>query len=497
MRAVERTIGQTPYSEILKTELKNPAFNEVFSYDRDGNLVLSPVEGGRRNPIKVIDLLNKYGENGVIQITDLGMIKRRAHQLKDIFWHSADAVDYPREKIQLHHAFKVNTKGPNILAALSELNAETSGEFDVHNILKMRRRGFVPRNIKVVSNGFIFDWKQANDKGYAQSILYARNEGLDITPILGPNMLHFFQKNVSKGVLDVGLRLKYGQVSNDRDLDILVSRFGFDWNDLQKEASKIRVSPNLKFTMLHAMITAAHTIEPRAMAKSALFAAEKWAQLKKIHPSLTHLNFGGGFPTIDSGYDHDAFLKIYLSGVKEICNRYGVPLPTIVVESGSFVATDTEHLVFPVVNTYKNSSHPYREMNVAGTIMSLPDIWVQEDPFTFAAIDHANDSPIPVRIGDATCDSNCTYPPKTQPDKYIMMPQNTTAVVANCTGGYQDVLGGISGQSEAKLVNHCGQREPKQVYILPNGKVWTNTSPSMEEMSNIAGYNDQMLSLAK
>src|SRR3972149_1613622 len=106
MRAIERTIGQTPYNEVLKFELKNPAFNEVFSYDRDGSLVLSPVEGYRKNPIKVIDLLKKYGENGVIQITDLGMVKRRASQLKDIFWQSADAVDYPREKIQLHHAFK-------------------------------------------------------------------------------------------------------------------------------------------------------------------------------------------------------------------------------------------------------------------------------------------------------------------------------------------------------------------------------------------------------
>jgi diaminopimelate decarboxylase len=135
---------------------------------------------------------------------------------------------------------------------------------------------------------------------------------------------------------------------------ILVSRFGL-LEELQTGADKIKNSPHLEFTMLHAMISAAHTVEPQALAKSALFAAEKWAKLKQMYPKLTHLNFGGGFPTIDSGYNHKAFLKTYMTGVKEICKRYNVELPTIVVESGSFIATDTEHLVYKVIENNTNS----------------------------------------------------------------------------------------------------------------------------------------------
>jgi len=490
------TIRHTPYKEILQSELKNPAFREVFSY-KNGDLILNPVEGYRKNPIRMVDLLNNYGEGGAVQVTDLGMVKRRAHQLKEVLWKGADSVGYPRVKIEPHHAGKVNIKGPNIKAALSELDAETSWEFDLFNIQKMRRRGDVPQDIKVICNGFIYDWKQGKNMSYARRVLEAYNEGVDITPVLSPHMLPFFQKNVSKGVMGVGLRLKFGQESKDPELERLVSRFGFLWNDLQKEAQLIKDSPNLEFSMLHAMITAAHTVEPHALAKSALFAAEKWAELKQIHPSLTHLNFGGGFPTIDSGFDHNAFLKIYFSGIMEICKKYDVDLPTVVIESGSFVAADTEHLIYPVVDTYKNSTNYYTEMNVTNTIMDLGDIWIQEDPFTFVAIDHANDALISVRLGDTTCDSNCTYPPKTQPNTYIPMPAKTSAVVAIMTGAYQDSLDTVTGQIHASSVEHCGLRNPKQVYITEDGRTWANTLPTLEEMSNVAGYNDQLLSLVK
>lgn len=485
------------YKERLTRELKNPSFYEAFSYDPQGFLVLNQVEGHKGGPIRILDLLNRYSEGGVLQITDLRMVKRRARQLKDLFMGSAEAVGYPTEKLQLHYAFKANTKGPFVLSALSELHGETSGELDLYNIQKMRRRNYIPKDIKVISNGFKNGWRQGNDRGYAQRIIDAHREGIDITAVLVPNEINFFLKNVTKGILQVGLRLKFGQVSNDHDLDNLVSRFGFGWNDLTKEAAKINKAPNLKLTMLHAMISAAHTTEPNALATSALFAAEKWAQLKREYPSLTHLNFGGGFPTIDSGYDHGAFLKIYLSGVKEICKKYGVDLPTIVVESGSFVAADAEHLVYPIVDVYQNSSKKHNEMNIAGTIMDIQDIWVQEDPFTFVGTDHANETPIAVRLGDATCDSNCVYPPKTKPDDYILIPRNAKGVVAIDVGAYQDVLGTVTSQKEAKAVNHCGQRVPRQLYIMENGQVWVNTTPSMEEMSNLSGFDDDMLALAK
>lgn len=499
----ERAVSQTPYKEVLTHELKkkNPAFGEMFKYDQNGDLILLPVEGHRKNEIKIVDLLNKYGEpfDSPIQITDLSKVTERAGQLKKIFKESAKAAQYPENKIQCHYATKANSKGPIVAAALKEVNIETTAELDLFNIQRMIRRGHVSKNIKIISNGFKVKGEQNFDKGYGQRIVDLFNEGADVVPVLCQNELPFFQAQVKSGIMNVGLRLKYGQVDSEQGLDSLVSRFGFDWEGLQKEAAKIKDSPHLEFTMLHAMISTAHTVEPEALAKSALFAAEKWAKLKQMYPKLTHLNFGGGFPTIDSGYDHRAFLKTYLTGVKKICKQNGVELPTIVVESGSFVATDTEHLVYKVLEHNTNSADGAPWITVNGILTNLPDIWVQEDAFTFVAANHANSPLVGVRIGDVTCDSNNVYPPKDQPNKLITMPKELKdlVIIAINTGAYQDAISGIAGQKEAKVVNHCGQAEPIQVYIGKNGKVWANTRASMEEMSNIAGYNDEMLFLAK
>lgn len=491
----EHTIKETAYRYVLESELKNPAFGEIFGYNREGELFLN------RTGHKVVDLLHEYGDpfDAPIQITDLGQVTERAKRLKDIFRDGAREAGYPENKIQCHYATKANSKGPIVAAALREVNVETTAELDLFNIQRMRRRGFVSKNIRIIGNGFKVRNEQKFDKGYGMRIIELFSDGADITPVLCQNELPFFQENVKSGIMNVGLRLKYGQVDNDHDLNSLISRFGFDWEGLKTEAEKIKNSPHLEFTMLHAMISAAHTVEPHALAKSALFAAEKWAQLKQIYPKLTHLNFGGGFPTIDSGYDHKAFLKVYFRGVKEICKKYGVELPTIVVESGSFVATDTEHLVYKVIENNTNSSDGAPWVTINGILTNLPDIWVQEDAFTFVAANHANSPMVGVRIGDVTCDSNNVYPPKDQPNKLVLLPNklDELVVVAINTGAYQDAISGIAGQKEAKVVNHCGQAEPIQVYIKENGKVWSNTRASTEEMSNIAGYNDEMLSLAR
>lgn len=499
MFIAERTIRETPYSEILTSELrrKNPAFGEIFGYNPEGELYF------KKNGLKIVDLLKKYGEpfDAPIQITDLAKVTERAKLLKDIFKKGASDANYPENKLQFHYATKANSKGPVVAAALKEVNVETTAELDLFNVQRMRRRGFVSKNIKIICNGYKGGREQNFDRGYGRRVLDLHSDGANITAVLGPNELPYFQENV-KGVMDVGLRLKFGQVDNDRDLENLISRFGFDWQDLQEEAKKVSASTNLRFTMLHAMISAAHTVEPHALAKSALFAAEKYAILKQKHPSLTHLNFGGGFPTIDSGYDHEAFLKTYLSGVKDICARYGVELPVIVVESGSFIATDTEHLVYKVVDVDTNSADRVPWVIINGILTNLPDIWVQEDPFTFVAANHANEPLTAVRIGDLTCDSNCVYPPKPRPGEHhevITLPKklHDLVIVAINEGAYQDAISGIGAQKEAKMVNHCGQAEPIQVYISKNGKVWSNTRASIEEMSNVAGYSDEMLSLAK
>src|SRR5512141_3420762 len=101
----ERTISQTPYKEILRTELKNPAVWDVFRYNEQGELVFKEHDG-----LKPVDLLRKYGESfdAPVQITDLSMVTTRSQDLSDIVGRAAQMAAYPKNKLQFHLAETAN-----------------------------------------------------------------------------------------------------------------------------------------------------------------------------------------------------------------------------------------------------------------------------------------------------------------------------------------------------------------------------------------------------
>ncbi|KKR72731.1 MAG: hypothetical protein UU16_C0037G0001, partial [Candidatus Woesebacteria bacterium GW2011_GWA2_40_7] len=396
--------------------------------------------------------------------------EKRGRDIKRICKTAAEVAGYPQDKFRFHFAEKANFKAPVVAAALKELHMETSGELGLHNFMWLRSKGLIAQDKKVICNGPKLRVHRF-DKGYAETIIEAFEKGLDITPVLVQGESDFFRRNVRKGRMSVGIRSKFAVLEDKKQLPGVVSPFGFDWEGVQNEAAKIAASPNLKFTMLHAMSSAASAVNPEAFAKSALIAAEQYAVLKRKYPTLTDLNLGGGFPSIDSGYKHQEFLVPFLRGVKNICERYGVELPTIVIESGSFIATNCEHLVYPITNTFINSSDGIPWLELGGNLLNIPDLWIQEDSFNFIPANNANSPLTRVRFHDLSCDSNSTVPTKEQltanPRASVVMTNNFKGLVvaAPCIGAYQDVLGGVGNPREQKIVNHCGLPEPVQVYI--------------------------------
>lgn len=490
----DEIIQNLPYKEVVANELNNPAFKEILEFDSEGFLRY------RQNGIRFVDLLKAYGDpyNAPIQVTDILQITQRAGLLKEIFRHGAELAGYPQDKIQVHYAAKANFKGPVVAAALKEVNIETSGELDLYDFQWLWRNGFVSKDKKVICNGFKSGRHQEFDVGYAERIIEAHREGIDVTPVLMQNELPFYQEKVKRRALNVGLRLKFGIVSNDREQAALISRFGFDWQGLQVEADKIGRSGNLKFTMLHAMVSAASELSPDKFVRSALYAAEKYAMLKRRYPSLTHLNLGGGIPSIDSGYNYNAFLVPYMRGVKEICQRYGVEPPTIVVESGSFISTDAESLVFRVVEVNRNTPDRAPWLTLRGSLTNLPDIWIQRSEFTIVAANNANRPAIGARFGDLTCDSNDVYPPKDKPNVLIHVPDklDDLVVVLPSIGAYQDVISGVGGL-KSREVFHNGLRDTIQVYIGQDAqgqsKIWAGKSITVREESSIVGFDKNLL----
>ncbi len=491
---VEHERDQMSYRDRLAHEMKNPVFDKLFAYNEAGDLYF--LDTG----ITIRELMETHGipQDAPIQITNLLQVEERAKELVKMVNDAARSVGYPEGHMQVHYATKANPKAEVVTTAMRHTHIETSAPQDLENIEQMIALGIMSAKDgkKIVCNGPKDDPTKF-DHGYTKRAIDLHNKGFDLTLVLDENERGQLDDPTQiEGRLQVGLRLKFGEVDTENELANERSRFGFDWEDLQKEAEKIKALPHLKLTMLHAMVSAAETLEPNEFVKSLLFAAEKYAMLKKDHPELTHLNMGGGIPSAGSGYDYKAFFESYFAGVKEICEKYEIDPPTIVFESGSFITNDCETLVFEVKEEKINDADKTPWLRFNGSFSSLPDIHILRVPYDFIAATNAKTRAHRVGLGDSSCDSNYVYPrkdDKTTP--LVLMPRNMKKqlIAVPFAGNYQDVISGIG----EKVVLHCGAPEPIRVFIYKdeqgNIQVEGATRPSMAESSRILGYKEESL----
>lgn len=485
---------QMSYRDRLAHEMKNPVFDKLFAYNEAGDLYFKDTR------LTIRELMEAHGipQDAPIQITNLLQVEARASQLVVMVNEAARNVGYPDGHMQVHYATKANPKAEVVTSAMRHTHIETSSPQDLENIEQMIALGIMSPEDgkKIVCNG-PKDEATAFDRGYMRRAIDLHNDGFDVTVVLDENELHqLTEPSPIDGRLQVGLRLKFGEVDTESELANERSRFGFDWPHLQQEADMIKTLPHLKLTMLHAMVSAAETLEPKEFVKSLLFAAEKYAALKKDHPELTHLNMGGGIPSAGSGYDYKAFFESYFAGVKEICEKYEIDPPTIVFESGSFITNDCETLVFEVKEEKINDADQTPWLRFNGSFSNLPDIHILDVPYDFIAATNAKAKTHRVGLGDSSCDSNYVYPRKGDTKTpLVLMPKDMKGqlMAVPLAGNYQDVISGIG----EKVVLHCGAPEPIRVFIYKdeqgNVQVEGATRPSMVESSRILGFKEESL----
>ena len=174
-------------------------------------------------------------------------------------------------------------------------------------------------------------------------------------------------------------------------------------------------------------------------------------------------DFGGGVPapmTLDFDFDYHAFVRLLLSTMQEVCQRYDVPVPDILGEFGRFTATEHGAHLFRVVSAKDNRSHlPWYIID--GSIMSsFPDSWALGEHFIVLPLSHLDRPFQQVQLGGITCDSDDVYPPK-----HSRSPLFLPAVTENLyvgffgIGAYQEMLGGVRGSK------HCVLPEANELIV--------------------------------
>jgi len=503
------------YLERIKKETEGPRIWDYLRYDEKGDLWV--------NELRIKDAIRLYGTP--LEIVDTTIVERRCQEWKNLAEKVAEEVGYTGG-LEYFFAAKANMSAEIAHAAYrSGWHAETSSTLDLENIKWLRERGLIDRSLKIICNGFKLPpqcyglpeerpkkikSKEVNfvqdrrhlaathEIAYADNISLLRSIGFDIVPILDSGEFNYFAQREEIPAMEVGLRLKFGKVTNDEELTRLVSRHGMAWEELKETAEKIERVPHLTLTMFHAMVGAAETIPVDTFVDSLLFAADKYFELKKDHPTLKYFNMGGGMAPMSEDYNHREFLEKFLSGLKQKAEAANLPQPTVIFEFGSYVAAESGFHVFKIIQ--EKESHLTTEgkretwaIVDGGLMAAIPDMLVIDKEFRILAANNAHAPGKWVRIGDVSCDSDGRYPPKPMEPKKVLVPnaEEETYLVILTVGAYQEILAGIRG------AHHCGLLEAAELILerRKDGKVYGRlmSRQTRQNARELLGYSQKAI----
>ncbi len=513
LRLSERDRGLR-YVDIMKRSLEGSHVLDYLKWDHEGDLWLDGV--------RMLDVVIK-AKGTPLEIVDTRIIKRRADEWVDLTQRIAREVGYT-SGFKYHYAAKANMSVEVTHAAYAAgWLQETTQVLDLHNIQALVQEGLLRKEkVDIICNGFFFpsdrfavpdsfkeiksrgvvfhtdgNEKQADEQSYLATIEAMRDQGYRITPIIYDlNELKYLL--TKKGAFNIGLRLKFGKVTNDRDLIHLPSRFGMTWEQIQEAADIADSSDNqLRFTMLHAMVGAAENMPIDVFEPSLQFAADKYFALRAKHPSLQYLNIGGGMPPKSEKYNHAELLRRFLRGVKDKAKRANLPEPTIVFELGSYIAAEAGFDILKIIGYKQNhidqDGNPgYWGIGDTSLVATIPDVWfLPGKEFMILAVNNANCSAKLVSHGDLTCDSGSILP------KGMLIPDTTKPQWMGILGtnAYQNVLAGEGG------AGHCGLTGSIKFKIQTvNGRpdVYSTGRQTVQDVGRIQGYTmDRMKHLKR
>jgi arginine decarboxylase len=218
--------------------------------------------------------------------------------------------------------------------------------------------------------------------------------------------------------------------------------------------------------------------------------------LRKICPTLTCLNIGGGMPIRNSlgfEFDYPYMVNEIVRMIKEACDDEGVPEPDIYSEFGKYTVGESGATIFSVIGKKQQNDAEQWYMLDNSLINTLPDSWGIKERFILLPINHWEKEYMRVNIGGISCD-NADYYNSEAHINQVYLPafdenkDEPLLLGFFHTGAYQEALSGYGG------LKHCLIPSPKHILIDKNyyGEL-TNWEVFQEQdahsMLKILGYD--------
>lgn len=432
-----------------------------------------------------INLMELIAEHGTpLKLTYLPKISQQIKKAKNYFERAFIVNDY-KGKYSYSYCTKSSHFSFILREALkNEIHLETSSAFDIDIINKLHSEGLFPKDRYVICNGY----KMPN---YLQNMADLINNGFkNVIPIFdNVNEPDALTPHLKKPC-NIGIRIASEE---EPKFEFYTSRLGVGYKDvLWFYKNEIKPNKKLKLKMLHFFINTG--IKDTAYYWSELLKAVKvYCELKKICPTLTTLNIGGGLPIKNSlsfEYNYEYMIEEIVRQIKTYCNKEGVPEPDIFTEFGSYTVGESGALLLKVMDQKRQNDREQWNMIDSSFMTNLPDAWALSKRFVLLAINNWYDEYERVLLGGLTCDSDDYYNSEAHANA-IYLPKfsrrKTQYIGFFHTGAYQESIGGFGG------IHHCLIPQPKHIILDrdENGKLVQSVfseEQTADSMIKLLGY---------
>jgi arginine decarboxylase len=413
------------------------------------------------NDIDLHDLIQRYGTP--LKLTYLPKIGEKIQLARKLFRDAIQRYNYNGKYVYCYC-----TKSSHFSFILNEVlengtQLETSSAFDIELIWKLYKQGRINKGTIIVNNGY-------KPRLYAEKIAGLINEGFtNVIPVCdNADELTQYEELVNPTITcKIGLRMATEEEPN---FEFYTSRLGIRQSELiafYKE--KLASNPRFELKMLHFFVDVG--IKDSIYYWSELKRGIKtYCQLRKLCPTLTCLNIGGGLPIRNSlgfEFDYGYMISEIIRLIKEYCDSEGVPEPDIYSEFGKYTVGESGATIFSVIGKKQQNDAEEWYMLDNSLINTLPDSWGIKERFILLPINHWNKEYQRVNIGGISCD-NADYYNSEAHINQVYLPSydgekdEPLYIGFFHTGAYQEALSGYGG------LKHCLIPAPKHILIDKN-----------------------------
>ena len=432
-------------------------------------------------------LIEKYGTP--FRLTYLPKISEKIGEARRLFNQAIEEHNY-NGKYEFCYCTKCCHFHHVIKKALKEnVSLETSSSFDLDLIESFYKKGDLEKDIMIIHNGYKTD-------NYIKKIGRLMDHGFtNCIPVLDSmNELEKLESLETDQPIKIGLRIS---VEEDPQAAYYTSRMGINKREIV-DFVKERIADNEKFEL-----KMVHFFVDSGISDNLYYwnefkkAMGIFIKLKKIAPSLSALNIGGGFPiqnSLNFQYDYEYISNELVRSIKEACQDAHVEEPDIFTEFGKYTVGESGAVIFQVLEQKQQNDTELWYLVDNSLMNTIPDAWSINEKFILLPLNKWKNPYQRINIGGISCDHSDYYNSE-ELNQQVLLPtfadgdSEPLYIGFFHTGAYQDSISGYGG------IKHCLIPSPKHVVVDhdENGELYDylfRDEQTVDNMLNILGYND-------